>query len=97
MPKRILVILGHPRRASFCGALADAYAEGAKAGGREVRVISLGSLSFDPILHDGYAAVVRPLGFGHARAQADEAHDPWVQRGEACEDLELRHGEDEHA
>lgn len=69
MPKRILVILGHPRTASFCGALADAYAEGAKAGGHEVRVISLGSLSFDPILHNGYAAV-QPLEPDLVGAQA---------------------------
>jgi outer membrane protein TolC len=69
MPKRILVILGHPRTASFCGALADAYAEGAKAGGHEVRVISLGSLSFDPILHNGYAAV-QPLEPDLVAAQA---------------------------
>jgi NAD(P)H dehydrogenase (quinone) len=60
MPTRILIILGHPRADSFCGALAEAYAEAARAGGSEVRVISLGSLSFDPILHNGYAAV-QPL------------------------------------
>lgn len=57
MSKRILVILGHPANSSFCGALAQSYIEGAKAAGNEVRLISLGSLAFDPVLHNGYATV----------------------------------------
>jgi putative NADPH-quinone reductase len=57
MGKRILVILGHPRRDSLCGAIADSYAESAKAAGNEIRQIFLGDLSFDPVLHNGYAAV----------------------------------------
>ena len=32
----ILVVLGHPRSDSLCGALADAYAEGARAAGADV-------------------------------------------------------------
>ena len=31
--KKILVILGHPRKDSLCGALAAAYAEPARAAG----------------------------------------------------------------
>ena len=54
MSKRILVILGHPNSASFCGALADAYVSGAEAAGSEVRRLTLGELSFDPVLHLGY-------------------------------------------
>ena len=69
MPKRILIILGHPRTDSLCGGLARAYAEGAEAGGHEVRVVSLGALSFDPILHNGYAAV-QPLEPDLVAAQA---------------------------
>ncbi len=57
MSKRILVILGHPESDSFCGALADAYVEGAKAAGNEVQRISLGELFFDPVLHHGYASI----------------------------------------
>jgi putative NADPH-quinone reductase len=57
MSKRILVILGHPANDSFCGALADSYINGAKAAGNEVQFISLGSLSFDPVLHNGYATI----------------------------------------
>lgn len=49
MNKRILVILGHPVKDSLCGALAESYANGAKAAGNEVRFISLSDLSFDPI------------------------------------------------
>jgi putative NADPH-quinone reductase len=57
MSKRILVILGHPANNSFCGALADSYINGAKAAGNEVQFISLGSLAFDPVLHNGYASI----------------------------------------
>jgi len=54
--KKILVILGHPRKESLCGALATAYAESARAGGAEVRELALSELSFDPVLHMGYRA-----------------------------------------
>lgn len=57
MSKRILIILGHPSKDSFCGALANAYAEGAQTAGNEVQRISLGNLSFDPVLHKGYTTV----------------------------------------
>lgn len=57
MSKRILVILGHPVKESFCGALANAYVAGAQAAGNEVQLISLGDLSFDPILRNGYATI----------------------------------------
>jgi putative NADPH-quinone reductase len=55
--KNILVVLGHPRNASFCGALADAYVQAARAAGAEVRVLKLADLRFDPVLHDGYAQI----------------------------------------
>ncbi|WP_243322038.1 NAD(P)H-dependent oxidoreductase [Geothrix sp. SG200] len=46
--RRILVILGHPRVESFCGALASAYAAGARAAGFEVLRLDLASLAFEP-------------------------------------------------
>ena len=55
MSKRVLIILGHPRGASFGRALADAYQEGALGAGHQVDTVDLASLSFDPILHQGYA------------------------------------------
>ena len=57
MSKRILVILGHPSKESFCAALADSYVEGAKAAGNEVQLTSLGDLSFDPVLRNGYVTI----------------------------------------
>ncbi|MEU6589940.1 hypothetical protein ABZ923_12095 [Streptomyces sp. NPDC046881] len=36
--RRILVIDGPPAIGNYCAALADAYAEGARAGGHEVRL-----------------------------------------------------------
>src|SRR5262245_4212012 len=47
-PPKVLVILGHPRRGSFCEALADAYAAGAVTAGAEVRRLSLSDLGFEP-------------------------------------------------
>ncbi len=55
MPKKVLIILGHPNSRSFCAALAKAYAEGARQSGAEVKELYLGELKFDPILHYGYA------------------------------------------
>ena len=50
--KKILVVLGHPRRESLCGALSRGYLEGAQMAGHEVRVLELGELAFDPILRE---------------------------------------------
>jgi 1,4-dihydroxy-2-naphthoate polyprenyltransferase len=47
----VLIILGHPRSASLCGALADAFAMGAREAGADVRRIDLATLSFDPDVH----------------------------------------------
>jgi len=49
--KNVLVILGHSGHNSFSGALADAYAEAARAAGHTVRVLRLAELNFDPLLH----------------------------------------------
>ena len=47
----VLIILGHPRTDSLCGALADAYDKGARAAGTEVRRLDLSTLDFDPDVH----------------------------------------------
>jgi len=73
MTKRILIILGHPESGSFCGALADAYENAAKAAGHEVRRIDLGRLVFDPVLHKGYAEI-QPLEPDLLDAQAAIQH-----------------------
>ena len=54
MSKRVLIILGHPSTDSFCGAIANNYFEAATHAGREVRIVQLGALNFDPVLHEGY-------------------------------------------
>ncbi len=53
MGKRILIIQGHPDAAHrhLCHALADAYADGARAGGHSVDTVDAGALAF-PILSD---------------------------------------------
>lgn len=54
MSKKVLILLGHPSSLSFCDALAEAYGKAARAAGHEVRLLRLGALQFDPILHEGY-------------------------------------------
>jgi putative NADPH-quinone reductase len=49
MNGRILVILGHPRGDSLCGALAGAYEKGARSAGAEVRRINVAELEFDAL------------------------------------------------
>ncbi|MBK4738018.1 NAD(P)H-dependent oxidoreductase [Noviherbaspirillum pedocola] len=46
--RRVLVIVGHPRAPSFNASLGEAYAEGARAAGMEVRLLNLARLHFDP-------------------------------------------------
>ena len=52
--KNVLLILGHPRKESLCGALAEKYQVGAETAGHTVKTIYLGNLKFDPILRNGY-------------------------------------------
>lgn len=70
MGKRILIIQGHPARQSFCAALAQAYAYGARDAGHTVSLLSLRELAFDPVLHEGYASI-QPLEADLVRAQAE--------------------------
>jgi putative NADPH-quinone reductase len=70
MGKRILVILGHPASNSFCGALAERYAQTSVRAGHEVRQLFLGAMDFDPVLREGYQQV-QPLEADLRRAQAD--------------------------
>ncbi|WAC44533.1 NAD(P)H-dependent oxidoreductase [Pseudomonas sp. SL4(2022)] len=52
--KRILMILGTPKANSFCHALGEAYAQGARRKGHVVRQLKLGEMDYDPVLRDGY-------------------------------------------
>jgi putative NADPH-quinone reductase/1,4-dihydroxy-2-naphthoate octaprenyltransferase len=45
---KVLLVLGHPRRNSLCGALADAYFAGAQEAGVDTRRIDLRDLQFNP-------------------------------------------------
>lgn len=68
MEKKVLIVLGHPNRDTFCGSLAERYAKGAKAAGAEVARLDLAELRFDPLLHRGYREV-QPLEPDLVRAQ----------------------------
>ncbi|MBI3778983.1 MAG: NAD(P)H-dependent oxidoreductase [Gammaproteobacteria bacterium] len=70
MSKKILVILGQPQRNSYGGALAQAYIEGARAAGAEVREIYLGDLRFDACPASG---APNPAGLEPDLARAQES------------------------
>jgi 1,4-dihydroxy-2-naphthoate octaprenyltransferase len=44
----VLLLVAHPRGGSLCGALADAYAEGAQGAGTDLRRCDLAALRFEP-------------------------------------------------
>lgn len=52
---RIAIIVGHPRAGSFCEALGEAYADGARDGGHTPTLIKLSGLDFDPVLRHGFS------------------------------------------
>lgn len=57
MSKKILLILGHPNKETFCGSLLESYKKGALKAGAEIKEIFVGDLNFDPILHRGYKEI----------------------------------------
>lgn len=71
---RILVLQGHPdpQARHFLHALADAYVDGARAGGHEVRVLELATLDI-PLLRSQREWEHDPVPAGLAPAQADIA------------------------
>jgi NAD(P)H dehydrogenase (quinone) len=52
--KKILIINGHPNLDSFNFALTEAYRDGAKSAGAEVKEIVIAQLQFNPNLQMGY-------------------------------------------
>jgi putative NADPH-quinone reductase len=69
MPKKVLVVLGHPDPESYSAALFRAYATAAIVAGHEVRTLELGALEFDPVLRFGYRVHMAP--------------DPVIERSQA--------------
>lgn len=62
--------MGHPNKASFGNALADAYQQGASKSNAEIRRTNLADLNFNPILHKGYKEI-QPLEPDLQKAQED--------------------------
>ena len=56
MSGKVFILDGHPDSETFCGALAQTAADGARSAGRDVRLIRLSDLAFDPNLMKGKKA-----------------------------------------
>ncbi len=69
---KIAIIVGHSRKDTYCEALGEAYRCGAAAGGHQVSLFVLSKMTFDPILHDGYAKL-QPL-----EPDMQAAHDAFL-------------------
>ncbi len=69
---RCLLILAHPRRDSLCGALFNAYADGARQAGAHCRKLILSEMDFDPNVHTA-SPEQQPLEPDLVRAQRDIA------------------------
>ncbi len=54
---RIVIITGHVKSPSFCDALSEAYRAGAVEGGHTAQVFATARMTFDPILHEGFARI----------------------------------------
>ncbi len=67
---RCLLILAHPRRDSFCDALFNACADGARQAGVECRELILSTMHFDPDVH-AVSPEQQPLEPDLLRAQLD--------------------------
>ncbi|MDP1625006.1 MAG: NAD(P)H-dependent oxidoreductase [bacterium] len=55
--KKIFILVGNPDKDSLSTALAEAYVDGARKAGHEVRLTQISDMRFDPILHKGYKVV----------------------------------------
>ncbi|MCR4285204.1 MAG: NAD(P)H-dependent oxidoreductase [archaeon] len=55
MKKKVLIIVGHPKRNSLSSSISKSYYEGAVSSGNLVKELHLRDLKFDPILWDGYS------------------------------------------
>jgi len=69
MNKKILIVLAHPQVKSYCGALAQAYADGARDSGAEVRQVNLAELRFNPV---GSGSLDKPLELEPELRQAQD-------------------------
>lgn len=71
MPRRILILQGHPdpTERHLGHALADAYAEGARSAGHDVRTVTIASLDF-PLLRSAKEWEQGTVPPGLAAAQA---------------------------
>ncbi len=55
--KNILIINGHPNKASFCNALAESYFKGAQTSANTVELLNVRDMQFDLSLKDGYSRI----------------------------------------
>jgi putative NADPH-quinone reductase len=51
---KVMIVVGHSQKDTFCEAIGRSYEEGAASAGHEARIFLLATMAFDPILREGY-------------------------------------------
>lgn len=54
---RIVIVVGHARKDTYCEALGEAYGRGAEASGHSATLFVTSKMAFDPILHEGFTKI----------------------------------------
>lgn len=57
---KIVIVVGHVRPGTYCEALGEAYAKGARAAGHDVALYNTSEMKFDPVLRGAYEEI-QPL------------------------------------
>ena len=78
LDKSIVVVLGHPKPDSFCAALAQAYAEGAKEEGVQVSLLSPSNTDFDIQADPRTKPELEPYLTEAQRLIKESGHVAWV-------------------
>lgn len=78
MKKKILIVLAHPQVKSYCSALAQAYADGARASGAELRQVNLAEIAFNPLSPLNSGSHDKPLELDPVLKQA-QADIQWAE------------------
>ena len=76
--QKIMIVVGHSQRTTFCEALGNAYKKGAEGAGHQAKLFVLSQMTFDPILRLGYRQEqpLEPVGSRYSWGQLKAPERP---------------------